>query len=243
MKITLNILSLALLCIFFACESSSDTDTNIEALLKKRHLDNFKLVRTVKNAEQNFELQLRSTQNDGNTSQQVIVLTNKSKQSYILPFPSNTYRDYWNFQFENTKKEASKITFETEFKTAINTLQLNDTLGTAWLVMDEMLFSLLHCVNITESDSSKLFAMQWVNHPTLPDENLEEAHARLHKNYKMMQKDWHPHEFMTYYNAYYDEAHSRVYQFQPKEERRYKKLDFSIKTYRQDYVRHEMPRL
>jgi hypothetical protein len=75
----------------------------------------YELVRSVRNGVRNFEVQLYSTPSSVEDNQEIIVLINQQGQVYAIPFFSNKYRDYWNFQFDRQIPEKEKIvtTFET----------------------------------------------------------------------------------------------------------------------------------
>jgi hypothetical protein len=229
---------IGLLIFFVTSCNNNQREANIEALIKAKHLDSFKLVRSVRNAKRNFELQLRTASEYTNNEQQIVVFTNKSQQYYILPFPSNAYRGYWEFESNSPKNKGKGVTFIKEFTTALNTLGLNDTLGTADCVLQEMLISLLHCVPVTESDSNKLLAIRLVDNNNLPEETSEDAEKRVRQNYKMIRKAWYPKKFFLRCGTYYDSDNNRVYQFENKNDKFKAKCDFEIKVYRQDQVYH-----
>ncbi|GAA4353501.1 hypothetical protein GCM10023185_14170 [Hymenobacter saemangeumensis] len=134
---------------------------------KGNQSDYYQLIRSVRRgrntssrgfSSQEFEIQLRATPDSIEVKEQIIVLINSQGQQYAIPFLSNRHRDYWNFPFDNREQttKPTNTTFEKELTTAFNTLQLNDTVGTAGAVINELLFSLLHCEKITESDSTDL---------------------------------------------------------------------------------------
>lgn len=245
--------SIFILLAFFSCKQTSSHQPNIEKAVadltdkfsqlpkgKSKQIDYYKLVRSVKNGEKNFEIQLRSSPNSLEDPQQIIIFINPLGQCYGIPFFSNTYRDYWDFQFDHpiSTVKRTNTTFARELMTALDSLHLNDTIGTGSIVIDEMLFSLLHCVKVTESDSTKLFVIHMNDNHDIPEESSDSGFARLRKNYKAISSEWHPEEFISNYNAYWDNDNHRIYQFNTKEKGRRKKLDLSIKVYRQDYVFH-----
>lgn len=256
MKIFINktlLFSIFILLVFFSCKQTNSDQLNIEKVVsdltdkfpqlpkgKSKQIDYYKLIRSVKNGEKNFEIQLRSSPDSLEDPQQIIVFVNHLGQCYAIPFFSNTYRDYWDFQFDHpiSTVKRTNTTFERELMTALDSLHLNDTIGTGNIVIGEMLLSLLHCANVTESDSTKLFSLYMnINHD-IPEESGDSGFARLRKNYKAISSEWHPKEYSSKYNAYWDNNNNRIYQFNNKVKGRRKKLDLSIKVYRQDYVFH-----
>lgn len=201
--------------------------------------DYYKLVRSVTMGN-NIQIQLRSSPDTIEDPQQIIIIINSKGQNYAIPFFSNTYRDYWNFQFDtpipNIKK--TNTTFEKELLFALNTLNLNDTIGTDGKVINEILLSLLHCRKINESDSS---ALQWTtltdNHD-IPYESSDSCSNRIEKNCKAILSEFHPKKYTNNFSAYWDEKNCRVYQIINNEKEWRKIMKLSISVYRQDCVWH-----
>jgi len=241
-----------LLPTFFSCRQTTSSDRNIEKVIsdltdkfsqlpkgKSSQADYYKLVRSVKNGEKNFEIQLRSTPVSIEDPQQIVVFINSLGQCYAIPFFSNTYRDYWDFQFDSpiSTVKATNTTFSKELMTALDTLHLNDTIGTGSIVIQEMLSSLLHCVNVTETDSAKLMSLYVNFNYDIPEESRESGVERLCKNYQGISSQFHK---LNTFNVL-DQNNFRVYQFRDNGIIIWrKKLDLSIKVYRQDYVFHSV---
>lgn len=118
----------------------------------------FQLIRSVKIGKKNIELQLYSSSEYLNDPQSILVIINEKKIAFAIPLLSNTYRDYWNFQFEKSNTDLLPVntTFEKELKNCIQELQLSDSDQTDKIVIKEMLTSLLGCRLINESDSLNL---------------------------------------------------------------------------------------
>ncbi len=236
----------------FACQQPADLQ-NIEKAIsdliqkypqltigKTTQASYYKLVRSVKNENKKFQIQLFSAPDSIEDPQQIIIITNSQGQYYAIPFFSNTYRDFWNFQFDNPIPylRLTNTTFEKELITALDTLNLNDTIGTGSVVIDEILFSLLHCRTVKESDSSSLNAIYLVDNYAIPNESFDSCFIRIEKNYKAISNEIHSKEYFYNYYAYEDEKNHRIYQFKNQEKRRRKKLNLSIKVYRQDCICH-----
>lgn len=196
--------------------------------------DYYKLVRSVTIGDNGIELQLRSTPDTLDDPQKVIIVINKAKDIYIVPFLSNSYHDYWNFQFDSVlhSVKPTNTTFEKELKNCLTQLNLYDTLGTAGKVINEMFFSLLQCQQLTDTDSLNLHAVTLVNNYTLPFENSDSCYKRLQENWQEIKKAFHPKDFITNYNAYWDRRNYRVYQLDFKNFSRKQNPEFSIKSYR-----------
>jgi hypothetical protein len=206
--------------------------------LPKRQSSFYRLVRSVTIGDNGIELQLRSTPDTLDDPQKIIIVINKDKQLYTIPLFSNTYHDYWNFQFDSvlSSVKPTNTTFEKELKSCLTQLNLYDTLGTAGKVINEMLFSLLQCQQVTDSDSLNLHSVALTNNYTLPYEDSDSCYKRLQLNWREMKKAFHPKDYIINYNAYWDKRNNRVYQFDFKNFSRRQKLEFTIKNYRLDCV-------
>jgi hypothetical protein len=164
---------LFLLSFLFSCQQENKSPDIEDTLLKltrrfeqlpktKGKQTNFyTLKRSVTVGTKGIELQLRSSPDTMEDPQSVILVINGQKQIYAIPLFSNTYRDYWNFLFDNVIRSVKAVntTFQKELQTCIDTLGLNDTLGTSTQVMNEMLVSLLQCRRVYDSDSTELLAV------------------------------------------------------------------------------------
>lgn len=249
----IHLLIVFILTTFFNCNQVTPTEPNIEKAItdltdkfsqlpkgKSKQSDYYRLVRSVTNGEKNFQIQLRSTPDSIEDPQKIIIFINSSGQHHAIPFFSNTHRDFWEFQFDTPipSIKRTNTTFAKELMTALDTLHFNDTLGTANIVIDELLFSILNCRRIKESDSTDLFTIFMNDNHDIPEESSDSGFARLRKNYTAISSQFHPHKYINNYNAYFDENNHRVYQFDHKETYWKEKLNLSIKVYRQDYVYH-----
>lgn len=200
--------------------------------------DYYKVVRSVTIGDNGIELQLRSSPDTLNDPQQIILVINKAKDIYAIPFFSNTYHDYWNFLFESVlhSVKPTNTTFEKELRNCLTQLNLYDTLRTAGKVINEMLFSLLQCQQVTDTDSLNLHSVALTNNYVLPYEDSDSCYKRLQQNWQEMKKAFHPKDYIINYNAYWDKRNNRVYQFDFKSFSRKQKLEFTVRNYRLDCV-------
>jgi hypothetical protein len=206
---------------------------------KSKQIEYYKLVRSVTYGENEFKLQLRSEPDSLNDPQKILVLINSKNQCYAIPFLSNTYRDYWGFKNEKTipNVKKTKTNFNQEFIQALNTLKLNDTLGTGRKVISEMMFSLLNCTTVTEKDSTEVLNGYSNENHDLENELFDPiTRIRFRKNYQELSKDWHKYECCPDYNSYYDTKNYRIYQIINNEGFYNKPLKLVIKCYRQNAV-------
>jgi hypothetical protein len=207
-----------------------------------KQTDFYKLKRTVIIGNTNIQLQLRSTPDSIADPQQIIIIINPQGQLYAIPFFSNTYRDYWNFQFDDPIPNVKKTntSFEKEFTIAIETLNLNDTLGTGKQIIFEILTSLINCDKVHENDSLKFAGISQKNNYELPEESIDSCIARSRKNFEAIKKEIHPSEFYYNYKAYWDKHNERIYQINNQGKSQKGKFLLDLKVYRQDCVFHLM---
>ena len=243
----LTVISLSII-IFSRCGQKNSQPNNVEKILSstiskfpqlpKGNSSFYRLVRSVTIGDNGIELQLLSTPDTLDDPQKVIIVINKAKQLYAIPLFSNSYHDYWNFQFDSvfSSVKPTHTTFEKELKNCLTELNLYDTLGTAGKVINEMLFSLLQCQQVTDTDSLNLHSVALTNNYTLPYEDSDSCYKRLQDNWLEMKKAFHPKDYIINYNAYWDKKNNRVYQFDYKNFSRKQKIEFTIKNYRLDCI-------
>jgi hypothetical protein len=203
---------------------------------KKSIGNNYKLIKSVKNGEFDFEIQLFSQPDSLKEYQQIIILINSKKECSAIPFFNNKYKDYWGFPFDKPIKNVDKIksTFKIELNNALNIFPnpknpLKDR-NIKYEVVNEMLHSLLITKKLEEKDSLLIYKTIQPN-SSIPNENSDSAFVRLRKNYEKMKKEWHPKDFIINYNCHYDEDNGRIYQLNYNE----KTKGYDVKNYRQDW--------
>ena len=187
--------------------------------------------------ERGFQIQLRSAPSNLNDPQKIIIFINAQGQGYAIPFFSNTYRDYWDFQFDKPipNIKLTNTTFQNEFMKAMDYLNLNDTLNTVYQVLDELSISILHCTKVKESDSIDLKMIGTGGNLDLQDENRDSCDARYKNNYTAIFNEIRKKGIMWGYFAR-DEENDRIYQYIIDKKRFYGKSNVSIKVYRQDCI-------
>jgi hypothetical protein len=202
--------------------------------------NNFHLVRSVSFGKPEVSIEFFSQPDSVDDKQQIILITNSDFKSYGIPFFSNTFHDYWSFPFDsvNSNEKSINSTFENELNTCLDTLNLNDTIGTAGKIIDELLFSVLHCQHIELSDSSKLLGVVLNGNSIQPDENSDSCSLRLKKNWGIISNELFPNKTISYKSAYWDEQNARVYLFDFTNFKRHKRNQFKITALRQDCVWH-----
>jgi hypothetical protein len=246
MKIYSYLIYFLLLIITVSCyeNKNADVEDSIKNLIKKfpqlksssKTFENdYKLVKSVKNGQFDFEIQLFSEPDSIQGRQKIIVFINSKKECYSIPFFSNKYKDYWGFPFDKQIPNVQKVnsTFTNELNNVL--YKLTEYKNPKKEVIDyeiteELLYSVLNCKNLEERDSTLVYKKIHMN-LDIPEENSDSAFIRLKNNYELMKKDWHPREYVTNYNCYLDEKNARIYQFKFNKS----KKQIKIQTYRQDY--------
>ena len=196
--------------------------------------NDYKLIKSVKNGEFDFEIQLFSEPDSIKGKQEIIVFINSKKECYSIPFFSNKYKDYWQFPFDKEIKNVKKVnsTFSNELNSVLNKLTKDEKSKKELLeykIINELLFSVLNCRNLEERDSILVYKTIFPN-SDIPNENHDESFIRLRKNYELMKKEWHHVKYQTNYNCYLDKKNARIYQLNYNTQTKLK-----VKSYRQDW--------
>jgi len=245
--IQLNKVLLFVICFLttLSCGQQSKDTTTIENLIDKfpqlkmtpnNQSFNYNLIRSVSLGKPYVTIKLFSQPDSVDDKQQIILVTNPELHSYAIPLFSNTYRDYWKFQFDSSSQNTKPIntTFEKELNVCLDMLGLNDTIGTARKVVDEIFYSLLHCQDIRLSDSSNFEVILMNNKNSIPQEDSDSCYKRLKRNWELISKDMSPNKTIIYKHVYWDKDNARIYQFDYKNFKRKKRNYFKVNIFRQD---------
>jgi len=233
------------------CEPQDKDITTIDSLINRfpqlqmvsnNRSHDYNLVRSVLLENPSITIKLYSQPDSVDDKQQIILVTNSNLHSYWIPVFSNTYRDYWKFQSDSSSLGAKRInsTFEKELNTCLDSLNLNDTIGTAGKVVNEILYSLLHCQDISISDSSNFLNVIAMNggKNTMPEEDSDSCYKRFKRNWDIISREMPPNKTIIYKHSYWDKDNERIYQFDFKDFKRKKKSYFMLNTFRQDCNRY-----
>jgi len=236
-----------LVLFLISCNQSTESkiDNSIQNLIKKypqltadkKTLKSreFKFTKSVREGEFNIEIQLYSQPEGYKNRNHILVFINGKKEIYSVPLFNNKYRDYWEFPFDQplVKIPKTNTTFSNEFNFAIDKLINNNDRRKSIKrskMINEMLNSVLNCKNIKAKDSLMIYNKLYGSFD-IPDESIDSAKIRLHKNFDLMKKKWQSEgDFDT--NCYFDLENARIYQIE------YHGNKIKIKTYRQDYGMH-----
>ena len=198
--------------------------------------DDYNLIRSVSFGDPSITIKLFSQLDSVDDKQEILLLTNSDLHSYAIPLFSNTYRDYWNFRLDSISKDTKPIntTFEKELNICLNALKLNDMVGTAEKVVNEIFYSLLHCQDISLSDSSNFQTILVNFKNSLPQEDSDSCYKRLKRNWDIISQDLYPNKTILYKHSYWDKGNARVYQLDFKNFKRKQKNYFKVNAFRQD---------
>lgn len=210
--------------------------------LPKTDNEHYKLERSVVNGEYNYEIQLYtekiSAQND---PQKIMVFINSKKECVAIPFFSNTYRDYWEFMFEENPKIGKKAntTFNKEFLKAMNALNINDERFGRYPVMNDILTSVLVSTKFTKENSEFIKTFLSSNNIHSLEEENSLASERILKNYNEILKTNNFGEPFAEGRVvgYLDNKNFRIYQIVV-DTTNQKRLVINLKSYRHDLIKH-----
>lgn len=168
------------------------------------------------------------------TFDEILVFEKKNK-FYAIPFFSNMYADYWNF--ENDKQPnlfpKTNSTFEKEFSSVITSLNLT---GSEFdLLIEELMFSTLHAENKLNDKLSilqnKTFFSQRVDKHKI--EETDSCNKRTNIVLDQISKDYNSKDIMIRFQYYLDQKNGRIYKIENKGKKE-NELKIVIKTYRID---------
>jgi hypothetical protein len=240
--------------VFAGCTYPENDTTIIANLVKKypqlkdsseSQINKFNIIRSIELGQTGIRIKLYSQDDMVDEKQQILILTNSKEQSYPVILPSNSFHDYWGFYFDEVRviEKNMATTFEKELNMCLETLNLNDSIGTAGKVVNEIFTSLLHCkeVNINDSSELKIVLMKFYRSKTI--EETDSCSKRVERNWTAISKDMFPNETIVYKENYFDRKNGRIYQLDYKDFKRNKKNYFKINVFRQDCYLGELPDL
>lgn len=217
-------------------------------------INHYQFIKSVKNGKHNFEIQLFSESDSIIDPQKIIVFINKKKESYAIPFFSNTYRDYW--EFKNVKKleniKTVKTTFTKEFMKALKKLKL-DKHDMCENIANVMLISILDSDRVFYPNSEFLKNSSFGNNnPNVGTEDRIVHEKMLLENYNEILKNSNKNydnntTIGGYPIGYLDSKNYRFYQIiinhdTIKDDKILNKIktnrELHIKSYKYDYIIH-----
>lgn len=241
MNIIKNItLILTLIILTISCKESKNNDFSSENdivsnLLKKFPTieKNLILVRKV-----DFDsLSITLLQNKNKKAFDEVLVFEKNNKFYAIPFFSNMYTDYWDFKNTTNLFPKTNSTFDKEFSKLIT--NLNITPNEFDLVINELMFSVLHAESITLDKidilKNNIYRTNRVYKYKIEDSN--ECLKRTNKIFDQIAID--SNVLLKRFQYFFDKKNGRIYKIENKS----KKLDelkISIQTYRIDCYLYDL---
>lgn len=160
-----------------------------------------------------------------------IIVYSKNKKYYCIPFFSNMYFDYWEFQNENQTQLYPKTnsTFNKELKNAFKVLNLTDE--ESIYATTELFLSVVHS-EINLHSKPDIFKNYIYSTERVDKYKVEESDSCLNKTKKIFDKINQDAKNTIRYNQYFlDSSNGRVYEMINTSTQQ-KSFSFEIKTYR-----------
>ena len=162
-----------------------------------------------------------------------IIVFCKNKKFYSIPFFSNMYFDYWEFQNENQAQLYPKTnsTFNKELKNAFNKLNLSD--DESIYTTNELFLSVIHS-EINLYLKPNIFKNYIYSTERFDKYKIEESDSCVNRTKKIFDKISKDAKNTIRYNQYFlDSSNGRVYEMINTSAQE-KPFSFKIKTYRID---------
>jgi len=242
MKSTILILILTISMI--SCKENKDQGCNSEkesitSVLKKFPMIDKNLT-TVKKIDLD-SLSIILLRNPNKKAYDEVLVFEKKNKFYAIPFFSNMYADYWDFENDNQPKLFPKTnsTFEKELSKLIVSLNLKP--NEFGILFDELMSSTLN----TEKDlqnKSYLFQNQVYLSHRVDKYKTEETDNCIRRNnllFDQIVKNYNKNDLMIMFQYYFDRKNGRVYKIENKG-KNFNEINFSFKTYRIDCYYQQM---
>ncbi|MCS4303310.1 MULTISPECIES: hypothetical protein [unclassified Chryseobacterium] len=227
--------AIVLLCIL-SCEKTKINEFHSEKKSIEFTLQNFPML--AKNFEKVKEVNLDSLtislyRNPKKEDYDEILVFSKNKKFYAVPFFSNMYFDYWNFDNEDQKQLYPKTnsTFEKQIKNTVS--ELNLTQEEFGLLIEELMKSVLNAETNLDL-KPKIFENYIYSTYRVDQYKVEESDSCLARTKRLYKQILIESEKIIRYNQFFlDARNGRVYEF-INESRKRGEWKFKIKTYRID---------
>lgn len=236
------VLILMLITLLISCkEKNKDSSFNSEKESISLVLKKFPMIDSNLTAVRKIDLDSLSItllRNNNKTVYDEVLVFEKKDKFYSIPFFSNMYSDYWNFENDKQPKLFPKTnsTFEKEFLKLIKTLKINPIEFD--IILDELMFTTLHAEN-NIIDKSAILKNKVYNTSRVDRYSMEVSDScskRTIKIFDQITKE--SNVVMRRFEYFFDEKNGRIYRFE-NESKNINELKIRIKTYRVDcYLYH-----
>lgn len=191
------------------------------------------LKKSIFNGDSNTEIRLYSEPSDIDDPQKILVFI-ANKKVYSIPFFSNTFRDYYEFPFDEklSEFENTNTTFTKELNNAIDYTELNTDNYIGFETIIDLTSTLLNAPLLEVKDTTDLKIIFWNNVKRLEYEPEIKVSKRLKNNYEIISKN------LDSVYTVLDKHNYRIYQFYNTQSNPKMKAIFNIKSYRQDQIVH-----
>lgn len=217
------IVSIIFACLLYNCKDIDRSQIKAESAIQDMKIrlgytltSELKLERSVKNGEFNFEIQFLSSSLATRGLDQVVVFINSEGKSRAIPFFSNSFLNYWDFELETTESiqtDSINTTFIKELGTALDIFDAPDSTEARMSVINELFQSVLRCRTIQEGDSSSFInTISPFQGNSRIEENVDSCRLRNIRNWDAIYSEMNKMEAVKFYNAMWDKRNRRVYQ-------------------------------
>lgn len=232
-----NFLLLFFIVFFFFCCKKEDSlafdtkEESVKYVLKRFPAisGDFKGIRTISTDSLSITL-LRNKNKDDYDE---VLVFKKNEKYYSIPFFSNMYFDFWEFQDENQNQlyQKTNSTFNKELKNVIIALNLTDE--ESILVINELFLSVLRS-EINLNLKPMIFENYVYQTERVNKYKIEETEFCTERTKKIFEKIKNDSKEVIRYNQYYlDSTNGRIYEVINTSPQT-RKISFEIKTYRID---------
>lgn len=229
-----NIILSLILIVFCSCQKENNNCFNSAEKSIESTLENFPMInnKLQKIREVNLDsLSIKLYRNPHNNVYDEIIVFEKKKKFYAIPFFSNMYFDYWNFKNETQKQLYPKTnsSFEKQLNLLIEKLEL--TPPEFDLLFQELMSSVLH-TEINLYLKPKLFENYVYLTWRVDKYKTEESEECIKRTTALFDKILNDSKKTFQDNRYYlDSENGRVYEF-INESRKRNEFKFRIEVYR-----------
>lgn len=230
-----NIVSILILIILMvSCQENNDRSFDSEKESVTDVLEKFPMINqnltTVKKIDLDT-LSITLLRNSKKKAYDEVVVFKKKNKFYAIPFFSNMYTDYWDFKNTTNLFPKTNSTFDKEFSKLIT--NLNITPNEFDLVINELMFSVLHAESITLDKidilKNNIYRTNRVDKYKIEDS--DDCLKRTNEIFAQISKE--SNVPLRRFQYFFDKKNGRIYKIENKS-KNYNELKINIETYRID---------
>lgn len=229
------ILAVIIVFITISCERKKESNANeektaVEGLLKKFPMLDKDFVLVRKAVLDSMSISLFRSRNE--VYDELLIFEKKGKY-YAMPFFSNMYSDYWNFQNDNQPRlfPSTNSSFNKEFSELIADLKI--TPAEFDLVINELMLSVLHAENNIEGKAGCLSNNSYRTY-RVDKYKIEESDSCLKRTNEIFdQISKESNVNLRRFQYFFDKSNGRIYKIE-NEAKNNNELKIKIESYRVD---------